>query len=67
MATGIVDNSLGSVLDQEFEQLEGFVDLTPLLGRLLGEAAVDHGHDFVQSLTEKCEYLLEDCTRSLTS
>jgi hypothetical protein len=30
--------------------LQGFVDLAPFLGRLLGEAFVDHGHDFVELL-----------------
>jgi hypothetical protein len=46
----IVNHSLGAVLDQEFEELEGFVDLSPFLGGLFGKALVDHGHDFVEEL-----------------
>ena len=46
----IVDNTFTAVLDQEFEELESFVDLAPFFGRLLGEALVDHRHDLVESL-----------------
>lgn len=51
MGACIVDYTLGAVLDEEFEELEGFVDLAPFFGRFLGEAFVDHRHDFVEALT----------------
>lgn len=66
MATCIVDDAFGAVLDEEFEELEGLerlvrkensrecgylVYLPPLFGRLFCEALVDHGHDLVEELT----------------
>jgi len=50
MRSGLVDDTLGAVLDKILEKLEGLVDLAPLFGRLFGKAAVDHGHDLVESL-----------------
>ena len=53
MGACIINDAFGTVSDEELEQLEGLVDLPPFFGRLLGEALVDHGHDFVQLLTER--------------
>jgi hypothetical protein len=53
----VVNDSFGSVLDQEFEELKGLVDLAPFFGGLFGEALVDHGHDFAEELAG--EMLLE--------
>lgn len=50
MRASIVNHSFGAVFDQELHELERFVDLAPFLSRLLGEALVDHWHDFVKQL-----------------
>ena len=50
MGAGVVDDSLGAVLDEEFHELERFVDLSPFFCGLFGEAFVDHWHDFVEEL-----------------
>lgn len=50
MGAGVVDDALGAVLDEELEELEGFVDLAPFVGSFFGEALVDHGHDLVEEL-----------------
>ncbi len=52
VGSGIVDDALGTVLDEELEQLQGLVDLPPFFGGLLGEAAVDHGHDLIEGSAE---------------
>jgi hypothetical protein len=50
MRPRIVDNPLGTVLDQEFQELECLVYLSPFFGRLLCESLIDHGHDLVEQL-----------------
>ena len=48
MRSCVVDDSLGTILDEEFEEDESFVDLSPLTRFLFGESRIERGHDFVE-------------------
>lgn len=60
MTPRIINNPLTPVLDQEFQQLQRFVDLSPFFRGFLGETFVNHGHDFVEELVVEgcvCDFL----------
>lgn len=50
MGSCVVNYAFRSVLDQEFHQLQSFVDLPPFFGGLFSKALVYHGHDLVEEL-----------------
>lgn len=54
---GIVDDALGAVLDEVFEQLKSLVDLSPLLGLFFHELRVDAWHYLVEVLAVGSERL----------
>jgi hypothetical protein len=70
--SGIIDDSFGAVLDEEFEKLQSLslsqlmtlliqrashlIDLTPFFGGFVGEPLVNHRHYFVELLASEGQH-----------
>lgn len=52
VCTRLIDDLLGTILDKVFEELQRLVNLAPVLGLLLYEAAEDGRHNLVEIMAD---------------